>query len=199
MNGGIIKFNQIHINKPIPDSTELRELIHFRNKLFNYKLIGETKEGIGYGNISIREKSTMKFIISASGTGKIILTNRNHFSAVDSVNLQKNKVKCTGRYPASSESMTHYMIYKLSNKVNSIIHIHNSKLWNVLMDKMPCTQRNSAYGTPEIAQEIKRLWNESNLKSANTIVMKGHKDGIIVFGTSIEEAFNLVMSYNNNF
>jgi hypothetical protein len=56
---------------------------------------------------------------------------------------------------------------------------------------------NISYGTPEMANDIKRLWNNSDLKNKKIIVMAGHKGGLVVFGKGIEDAYNLLMEYFN--
>lgn len=195
---GIIKFNLIWKKKPIPASVNLSELVIYRNKLFRSGFIGVTKQGIGFGNISNFNKDTGKIIISGSGTGSIKLANRNHFSIIDSVSTRTNTVKCSGLHAASSESITHYTIYRLSNKIYCVIHIHNSGLWMKLKNVVPSTDEEAAYGTPEMAYEIKRLWKETDLKEKKIIVMKGHRDGIISFGENLNEAVNVIFSYKQN-
>lgn len=63
------------------------------------------------------------------------------------------------------------------------------------MNKVPTTRINCAYGTPEMAREIIRLCKEDNLKETEILVMSGHKEGIIAFGSNLEEAGNLLMKY----
>lgn len=189
---GVIKFNLIWKKKPIPASVNISEIVIYRNKLYRLGLIGVTKQGIGFGNISIFNKDIGKIIISGSGTGDIKRANRNHFSIIDSVSTRTNTVKCSGLHAASSESITHYTIYRLSKKINCVIHIHNSELWKKLKNILPSTNKDAAYGTPEMSYEIKRLWKETDLKKKKIIVMKGHKDGIISFGENLNEAVNIL-------
>jgi L-ribulose-5-phosphate 4-epimerase len=194
MKEGIIKFQLNWKKKPLPKNLKLNDIVMFRNMLAARGLIGSDKNGIGYGNISILNKPG-EFVISGSGTGIIKSARKFHFTLVNSAEVRKNLVICTGLYPASSETITHDMIYKLSPAIKSVIHVHNMKLWKKLLNKVPATSENITYGTQEMAYEIRRLWNKSGLKEKKILVMAGHEGGLIVFGESIKEAYNLLMGY----
>jgi ribulose-5-phosphate 4-epimerase/fuculose-1-phosphate aldolase len=196
MNEGVIKFNYDWEKKPLPASIKISKLIEYRNKLYSYRLIGADNSGVGYGNISTSYKAS-KFIVSGSDTGKIKSARKYHFALVNSVDIKRNVVSCTGMKVASSESLTHYIIYNLSKEIKCVIHIHNLRLWKKLLNKVPTTAMNISYGTPEMANDIKRLWNNSDLKNKKIIVMAGHKGGLVVFGKGIEDAYNLLMEYFN--
>ena len=196
---GVIKFKFDWKKKPLPRSLDISELISYRNKLYNLGLIGADKDGIGFGNISVLLKPQSGFVISASDTGKIKSARRYHFSLVHSVSTKNNFVSCTGMKPASSESMTHDIIYKLSPEIKSVIHVHSIKLWKKLLNKVPMTADNIFYGTPEMAYEIKRLWSQHELKEKKILVMKGHKNGLVVFGDSTKSAFNTLISFKKRY
>ena len=197
MNEGVIKFNYDWKKKPLPASLNISELVSYRNKLYTDGLIGTDKDGIGYGNISVLNK-IRKFIISGSDTGKIKSARKYHFSLVNSVVIEKNFVSCAGMKIASSESMTHDTIYNLSPEIKSVIHVHNLRLWKKLLNNVPTAAKNISYGTPEMAFEIKRLWINSDLKVKKILVMAGHKGGLVVFGESIENAYNILIEYFNS-
>jgi L-ribulose-5-phosphate 4-epimerase len=197
MKEGIIKFSYKWKKKPLPESLNLSELISLRNKLFSKKLIGADKIGTGYGNISVRYRSSGKFIISGSDTGKIKILRKYHFAFVNSVDVKNNFVYCAGMIAASSESMTHYIIYNLTPDIKCVIHLHNLRLWKKLMNKVPTTDKSISYGTTEIAYDIIRLWKKSELKEKKVIVMAGHRGGIVVFGESIEDAYYRLMECFN--
>ncbi len=162
-----------------------------------YGLIGADENGVGYGNISVRYKSSGQFIISASDTGKIKRAGKYHFTVVNSVDIKKNFVSCSGMKVASSESMTHDIIYNLSSGIKCVIHVHNLRLWKKFLNKVPTTSKTISYGTTEMANDIRRLWVKSDLKEKRILVMAGHEGGLVVFGESIEEAYNLIMEYFN--
>lgn len=195
MKEGVIKFNYDWKKKPLPAYLNISKLISYRNKLYSDELIGADKDGIGYGNISAIYKSSGRFVISASDTGKIRSAQKYHFCLVNSVDVKKNFVSCTGMKVASSESMTHYTIYNLSREIKCIIHVHNLRLWEKLLNKVQTTAKNISYGSPEMAYEIKKLWLNSDLKEKKILVMAGHKGGLVVFAKSIEDAYNLLTDY----
>lgn len=192
---GVIKFNYEWKKKSLPSSLNIRELISIRNKLHRHGLIGADKDGIGYGNISTLYKPSGEFIISGSDTGRIKTARKYHFSIVHSVSAKRNFVSCSGMKASSSESMTHDIIYKLSPEIKCVIHVHNLKLWNKLLGKVPTTPKNTFYGTPKMAYEVKRLWKKKDLKEKKILVMGGHKEGLIIFGESIKSAYNLLMDF----
>ena len=44
------------------------------------------------------------------------------------------------------------------------------------------------YGTPEMAQEVVRLFADSGLRELRIFAMAGHEDGVITFGSSAADA-----------
>ena len=151
-------------------------------------LIGHYDElNVGYGNISI--KIPEGILISATQTGKTEHINDNDFALVTNYDIDKNMVWCLGKKRASSETMTHAALYEADETIQAIIHIHNKKLWQKYLHKLPTTNPAVPYGTPEMAYEMKRLYQESSdVKQYNTIIMGGHEEGIISFGQSLKEA-----------
>jgi ribulose-5-phosphate 4-epimerase/fuculose-1-phosphate aldolase len=85
------------------------------------------------------------------------------------------------------------LIYESSPSTNAVIHIHNLALWNQLMHKVPTSDEQVPYGTPEMAKEIKRLFEEASLSIEKIMVMGGHEEGIISFGKNLEEAANVLL------
>ena len=160
--------------------------------MYDKGLIGIYPDGIGFGNISIRcDENT--FLISGSATGGIPVLDKSHYSLVTDYNLQTNSLICKGPINASSESLTHALIYESSPSTNAVIHIHNLALWNQLMHKVPTSNEHVPYGTPEMANEIKRLFEKNYLCNEKIIVMGGHEEGIISFGKNLEEAVNVLL------
>lgn len=190
---GTIKFNcqwiKQHLSIAVPD-----ELLTWRDQMYNLKLIGHYQDiNIGYGNISL--KTPQGILISGTQTGNIYPIQPQHFTLVTDYDIDQNTVVCRGLIKASSESMTHIAVYQCDESINAIIHIHNLTLWQNLINKIPTTNKNVAYGTPNMAKEIFRLFEESNVKQEKILVMAGHEEGIITFASSIESAGNLLLSY----
>lgn len=195
LDEGYIKYSCHWINSEPIAKDEIQALNHWRNQLFRLGLIGQYNNGIGFGNLSIRCSQPRKFIISGTNTGKLATLNEQHYTQVMNYDWERNCLTCVGPIQASSESLTHAAVYEANATINAVIHIHDLELWQKLFDQVPTTARDCAYGTPEMAREIIRLCQEDNLKETKILVMSGHREGIITFGNSLEEAGNILMRY----
>lgn len=192
MDEGYIKFNCNWVKaKPI-SKNKILEISTWRNMLHKLGLIGAYNDGVGYGNISIRSIN-QSFLITGSATGGLNKLTENHYTMVNEYDLMQNNLTCTGPIKASSESLSHAVIYECSPGTNAVIHIHNIEMWKKYIHKVPTTKKNILYGTPEMANEIKRLFKETNVELKKIIVMGGHKEGIITFGKTLGEAGEILL------
>ena len=191
---GVIKFNCQWIKSAPLTGTWINDLTVWRDKLYKSGLIGVNEDGIGYGNISIRHQQN-KFIISGSGTGKFKNLTEGHYALVTDYNVDENTLYATGPVIASSESLTHAMIYEYGSDINAVIHVHHLKLWKKLLKTLPATDENVEYGTPEMAKEIARLFKEQQLSQHKLFAMAGHSGGIVCFGKSLSEAGELLLNH----
>ncbi len=179
-NEGYIKFNAILEKKEDLKIKAIKELNKARDYFFEKKLIGMCKNGVGFGNISCRYRKN-KFIVSGSATGGLKKLGTKHYSLVLNWNFKKNQVVYSGKTKPSSETMSHLAIYESDPEIKMVVHIHNRKLWQKLKNKVPTTDSKASYGSPEIADSIKKvLKRKSNLKQG-VLVMGGHQDGIMIF------------------
>ena len=189
---GYIKYNieweRKELDVSVPDN-----LLVWRDKMHQLGQIGHYKDiNIGYGNISV--KNSNGFLISGTQTGEIYPITKDHFTQVVTYNLEQNSVACKGPVKASSEAMTHAAVYEADQSINAIIHIHNKELWDQLKGGVPTTKKEVPYGTPEMAKEIFRLFEESDVRGEKIIVMAGHDEGIITFGKDLDEAGKIVLN-----
>lgn len=191
---GYIKFNCDFVESPALDPEKIAELNKWRDKLYALGLIGAYDNGIGFGNISIRIPGTDQFIITGSATGNLAKLDAKGYTTVVSYDFAKNYLKCVGPIKASSESLSHASIYHADKTVNAVIHIHNLALWKYTIDLIPTTSHTVAYGTPEMAEEIARLFSESDM-SEKILVMGGHKEGLISFGKNLDEAGRIMLNW----
>lgn len=193
MDEGYIKFNCNWIPSDDIPLDKVAALNVWREIFYKKGLIGVYPDGIGFGNISMRcdEKT---FLISGTATGGLATLNESHYSLVTGYDLSTNSIICAGPVKASSESLTHAMIYECSAVTNAVIHIHNLDLWNRLKHRVPTSNESISYGTTEMANEIKRLFEETALSKEKIIVMAGHREGIIGFGKDPEEAGNILIN-----
>ena len=68
----------------------------------------------------------------------------------------------------------------------------------MLLDRVPTTSKAVAYGTPEMAYEIIRLFQMSDVRSEKIFIMAGHQDGVVTLGKNLEEAFQVLMGMKRN-
>lgn len=189
---GYIKFH-CHWQKCAPfASATIEALNHWRQKLYATNLVGAYPDGIGFGNVSQRFQAA-QFIISGSKTGNFEQLDHQHYSKVVRYEIEQNEVWCEGPIIASSESMSHATIYQELPEVQAVFHVHHLELWKQVLNKIPTTNESASYGTPEMATEIARLIRESNVLETRVFAMGGHREGLISFGRSLEEAGAVIL------
>ena len=143
----------------------------------------------------MRDGETHKFYITGSATGEIPVLEPGHYVYVEGYNFEDNAVMCSGPLKASSESLTHAAIYKADPGTNAVIHVHNLEQWEALKGVVPTTNPDYEYGTAGLAQDIFRLFKETDVIEKRIIVMGGDTAGLITFGNDMDEAINVLMSY----
>lgn len=192
---GYIKFECILNHSSFDFQEILFENINFwREKLYQNKLIGAYPDGIGYGNLSIKNGKNA-FIITGTATGIKPMLTKEDYALITDYNLAKNQVSCTGKVRASAETMSHAAVYEGNSGINAVIHIHHLGLWEKLIDALPTTSYEVEYGTPQMAFEIIRLFRETDVYTKKLFVMGGHREGIISFGKNLDEAGEVMMGY----
>jgi len=195
---GVIKFD-LHFTESGPvTAASLEELIYWRGLLWEQGLIGQDPGrygGYGFGNVSqrapgvLQPNNNMTFIISGSQTGHLHLLTREHFAFVSSCDAYTNRVEAQGPIRPSSESLTHGMVYRQSNDINVVLHAHSPAIWQAADAlHLPVTDAAVEYGTPAMAQEVDRLFRQTNVAQQKIFSMGGHEDGIVAFGSSAGEA-----------
>jgi len=169
------------------------ELNACRRKLLGLRLIGQDSNGIGFGNLSVRDGATRNFHITGSATGGLSKLSLTDCVRVVDCDFKKNWLRYEGTAIPSSESLTHAAIYESDSITSAVIHCHDSALWRALVDRAPTTSKEVAYGTLEMAYEIMRLFEVGDVRSKKMFVMAGHKAGIVAFGKNLEDAFDVLM------
>jgi L-ribulose-5-phosphate 4-epimerase len=187
-----IKFTCEHAIVPAVLFDGFAELNACRQKLRRLGVIGVDANGIGFGNLSIRDGMTNSFYITASATGGISELKPADCARVVAYDFARNWLRCEGSALASSESLTHAAVYESEAKAGAVIHGHNFKAWAALLSHAPITSKAVEYGTPEMAYEVRRLFKTTDVKSGKIFVMAGHEGGIVTFGKNLEEAFTVL-------
>ncbi|MGB5397787.1 MAG: class II aldolase/adducin family protein [Gammaproteobacteria bacterium] len=188
---GVIQFD-LHWRQTNVIRADLAALNAWRSILCKLDLIGQDLQrynGVGFGNVSQRYGTEDQFIISGTQTGHIAHTDESHYALVTDFDPDTNRVVAEGPLRPSSESMTHGVIYRLDDSVNCIVHVHSPDIWNVASKLvLPMTRAEVAYGTPEMASEVSRLFRETDVRERGIFGMAGHRDGVVAFGSSPEIA-----------
>jgi L-ribulose-5-phosphate 4-epimerase len=125
---GVIKYRCQWTPGPPIAVDSLREVMAWRDRLHQSQLIGLYPNGIGYGNISLR-LSPGTFAVSGTQTGYLVTTTPDHYTRVDSWDIDHNTLHCIGPLQASSESLTHAALYDASAEIQAVIHVHHRDLW----------------------------------------------------------------------
>jgi hypothetical protein len=198
---GVVQF---HLNfipaDPLP-ATMLSSLNAWRQILYRLGLIGQDPRrygGLGFGNVSIRVASgnAAAFVISGTQTGGMDRLSPEHYALVTDFDPATNSVVAEGVVRPSSESLTHGSLYRLDPLIRAVIHAHSPEIWTRAdAIGLPVTRRDVHYGTPEMAEEVCRLFQHTPVSTLKIFAMGGHEDGIVAFGGSIEQAGLTLVRY----
>jgi len=190
---GSVKFPYERDTVELPPFAGFAELNACRQQLLRLGLIGVDADGIGFGNLSVREGETSGFFITGSGTGALSQLALKDYARVTAYDFARNWLRCEGCAVASSESLTHAAIYEAETAVRAIIHCHSAALWKQLLGIAPTTAPQVEYGTPEMACEVGRLFEQTDVKRRKIFVTAGHEEGVVAFGATIAEALAVLM------
>ena len=188
-----VKFAYQRARADIAPFDALAELNACRRKLLEQRLIGVDSNGVGFGNLSVRDGVSGNFYITGSATGGVPELTPPDCVRVVAYDFARNWLRYEGAAIPSSESLTHAAIYESDPTIFTVIHCHDLVLWRTLFDRAPTTSNSVAYGTPEMADEIMRLFTASDVRSRKIFVMAGHQAGIVTFGKNLKDAFDVLM------
>jgi hypothetical protein len=168
---------------PFPGFEELNAA---RQEVQQLGLLGVDKNGVGFGNISLREGAA--FYITGSGTGALPALTLRDYAKVVAWDFDRNWLRCEGRVIASAESLTHAAVYSMAAEAGAVVHAHDRARWHELRKRGPATAADVTYGTLEMTREVQRLFRETNVRATRRFAMAGHADGIVAFGPHLREA-----------
>lgn len=192
---GYIKFESRWRKTPRLEDAAILSLNRWRRPLFDAGLIGyDDEHDVGYGNLSVRAAANGTFIISGSQTGQLRELGAEHYALVERCEIEKNRVYSSGGCEASSESLTHAAIYGLDSQIGAVVHVHCGAAWSALQGTDATTDAAVSFGTPEMAREFVRLWNETDFAETGIAVMAGHESGLVSFGRDLEQAAMRMLS-----
>lgn len=195
MTDGVIKYMIDHttFDSRIPYDL-YSELEKVRTRLHHLGVIGVDDEGIGYGNISVKEAIvTDAFYITATQTGNLFQLGTSLYTKVTGYDFDSFTLRSKGKERPSSEAFSHAMIYELDPAIKAVIHIHSHVLWEFARQRGDLSTT-AAYGTRAMTEEIVALYPERDPLSSPMFVMRGHEDGIMLFGETLKKAEKRMLS-----
>jgi ribulose-5-phosphate 4-epimerase/fuculose-1-phosphate aldolase len=188
-----VKFTYDCAGAEIARFDQLAELNAYRRKLLEQRLMGVDSNGVAFGNLSVRDGVSEDFYITGSATGGLAELTPKNCVRVVACEFARNWLRYEGVAIPSSESLTHAAIYDSDSSTSAVIHFHDPGLWATLLDRARTTSKSVAYGTPEMAYEIMRLFKVSDVRSRQVFAMAGHEAGIVAFGRNLEDACDVLM------
>ena len=198
LSDALFNVNQIHLKTL---DVLLAELNSSRTVLKLKALIGQDPMrygGDGFGNISIRVDGLM-FLISGSQTGHLDCLTVRDIALVERFNIQQNQLTASGLTKPSSESMTHGVCFQAFSGIGAVVHVHSPDIWQAVdVLALPFTDQSIPYGTPRMAQAVTELLERHYQVDQPTIfAMKGHEDGVVVVGESLESCTSSLLDCLN--
>lgn len=195
---GVIKFQLKYEAAPPLPGELLREISAWRTLMYQTQLIGQDPGrygGFGFGNISMRltpyyaPAERRRFVISGTQTGGLVELTPEQYATVLEFHPAENLVVAEGPVRPSAESLTHGAVYAVDPELRWVLHAHSPHIWrHAAALEIPITGESVAYGTPQMAEEVARLFQETHVEARRLFSMGGHEDGIVAFGRTAEEA-----------
>jgi ribulose-5-phosphate 4-epimerase/fuculose-1-phosphate aldolase len=197
---GVIKFSLDFTEASVIEPSWILQFNAWRHIHHRLQLIGQMAnryQGYGYGNISMRQPGEPdNFIITGTQTSGLAFLTPEDFALVSFCDPARNKIIASGKTKPSSEAMTHGQLYQLSNDIHCIVHAHCPEIWNARETlELPTTSAEVPYGTPLMAQEVERLFHQTDVGRKRIFAMAGHEDGIVGFGRNFFEASIVLVDY----
>ncbi len=205
---GAIKFEAAHREQPLASrrfAEAACRLLAWREIFAKTGLVGQEPGlygGFGYGNVSCRvgplsvPRRQRAFLITGTQTSGKACMSLADLCVVERCEPLRNRVESYGTTLPSSESLTHGAIYDLGSHIRFVFHAHSPTIWRrAAALRIPTTDPQVAYGTPEMAREVERLWQTTPLSDLGILSMGGHEDGVIAFGRSAAEAGQITLRY----
>jgi len=187
---GVIKYNNSWVRKPLGHHDTYQTLESTRRALNRLGLVGCYPNGIGYGNISLKN-THRAIIITASQTGHLRSLAPCDYAQVLAFDVNTLFLRSKGKRKASSEALTHCAIYDSKPSVRAVIHIHSPKLWRFMLGHgFPKTPHDVTYGTQEMAYAVAKLLH--GMRASGIFVTEGHEDGVFCYAPTLKQAARIL-------
>jgi ribulose-5-phosphate 4-epimerase/fuculose-1-phosphate aldolase len=185
---GVVKYSLEFTKTQSCAFEDIKEIEQTRKDLYTLGLVGAYPDGIGFGNISQKESGSSDFFITGTQTGHLENLQAQDYALVEKVDFKTFTTYASGASKPSSEAVTHACIYDLDENINAVIHVHNEKLWRYMLEGDYISTSDVEYGSLEMVKDIQDIYKNLNPLDSGAFVMKGHFEGVFVFGKNIQEA-----------
>jgi len=198
---GVTKYSARHTTRALDEARHgesVRALDAWRSVVRDVGGIGQNParyDGVGFGNASVRvgprtaSRGSRAFLITASQTGALARVALDSVALVVRWSFRDFALESEGPLPPSSEALTHATVYDAAPNARAVLHGHLPEVFRAARAlRLPTTDGRAAYGTPEMADEVARLFRETTLEVGRVFVMGGHEDGVVAFGPSLDDA-----------
>lgn len=190
---GVIKYRLDFSPGAAPGGSEVLDA--WRTVLHRLGMVGQCSErygGYGFGNVSVR--SGGHFLISGTQTGAPERLGPDGYAQVTEADAMANKLRARGPVKPSSEALTHATVYGLHHEIGAVFHAHSPEIWHATAAlSLPHTGARVPYGTPQMAQAVRSVWQDKIGQPRGVLTMLGHEDGVIAFGRDCGEAGALLV------
>lgn len=193
---GVIKFQLDFSPQPALSAADVAEINSWRAIMLQLGMLGQTPQrydNYGFGNISQRFGQRFgadnRFVISGTQTGGIVQMRAADYALVTLCLPEQNRIAAKGETKPSSEAMTHGQLYQLNRDINFVIHAHCPQIWQLASALgLVQTRAEVPYGTVAMAEEVARLFGDTDVLQQGIFTMAGHEDGVVAFGGSAQQA-----------
>ena len=198
---GVIDCEAAHTTTSLPAEARafVAPIVQWRALMKRLGFIGldpNRYQGVGFGNVSVRippfrgpRGQQSAFLITATQTGAKAKLDDDDVVVVDEWDLRRNRVRSRGRALPSSESLTHGAVYDVVPGAKAVIHVHAPEIFTRADAlQLPTTAAHVGYGTVAMANEVARLWRDTDLAHVRVFAMAGHEDGVVAIGHDLDDA-----------
>lgn len=190
---GVIQYLLDFSPGALPERFDPAGLLDWFGRCRARQLIGQDPRryaGYAFGNISVR--ADLGFVISATQTGGKASLCADDLAWVTRFDSATNRLQATGPARPSSEAMSHGEIYRALPNIHAVIHVHAPGIWHAARQLgLPTTDPAAGYGTPAMADEVRRLLTER--PTGGVLAMGGHEDGILAYAADMDSAGRLLL------
>jgi len=181
-----VKFRTKFLKREVPQDMRIDDLRYWISRYGFYNLC-QPLSGRSYGNMSFRIKEgSNEFIITSTGHDFRENIGDDGFVKVLKCNLDKNEVEANGLEIPSSETFSHYIIYKNRSDINAVFHGHCMRIVCNIDLGFVSTENEKPYGTADIALEVEKVLGKENF-----IIMRNH--GFLALGKDIDDAGKITL------